>query len=242
MRLYIIRHGDPDYTNDTLTADGLLEAGALAERLAPLGLDYIYSSPLGRALATMKATADRLGAEHRVLDWASEITGMYMTLDGYGTFAPFNTPGELILEQDPPPGAEGWLAPPYFADERLADKIAEIGRGSDELLREHGYERVGGRYRCVRPNGDKVAVFCHGGLGLTWLAHLLRLPVPLVWSSFWLAPTSVTTIFMDQRSEQWAVPRCIELGDTSHLHAAGMPVKLRGIWKERLDNQLAAEE
>jgi hypothetical protein len=72
-------------------------------------------------------------------------------------------------------------------------------------------------------------VFCHGGFGLTWLAHLLALLLPLVWSGFWLPPSSVTTMLFDERSPEWAVPRCIGLGDVSHLYAAGLQVQARGI-------------
>ena len=38
MRLLFIRHGDPDYVNDTLTAKGHREAALLAERAADLEL------------------------------------------------------------------------------------------------------------------------------------------------------------------------------------------------------------
>ncbi|MGZ9585556.1 histidine phosphatase family protein [Paenibacillus marinisediminis] len=238
MRIYVIRHADPDYTNDTITTAGHREAEALADRLSRVGVDYMYTSPLGRAQATMRYTSERLHLQPETLHWTREITGMYTTLEAYGTFSPFNTPGELILDGDTLPGPHDWFERPYFTDVRLQETIAEIHQGSDELLKRHGYERVGGRYRCIQPNDSIIAVFCHGGFGLTWLAHLLNLPLSIVWSSFWLAPTSVTTIFMDQRSHEWAVPRCIELGDTSHLHAAGLPVQLRGIWKDTLDYQM----
>jgi len=57
MRLSIIRHGDPDYTTDTLTEIGQREARALAERLANACLTHIYCSPLGRARVTISYTA-----------------------------------------------------------------------------------------------------------------------------------------------------------------------------------------
>lgn len=81
----------------------------------------------------------------------------------------------------------------------------------------------------LQPNRAKIAVFCHGGLGLTWLAHLLEIPLPLVWSGFWLPPSSVTTVLFDERSPQWAVPRVVGLGDVSHLYEAGLPVQPSGI-------------
>ena len=52
MILYIIRHADADYKNDTITPAGRLKAEALARRMKSYGLDRIYCSPLGRAQGT----------------------------------------------------------------------------------------------------------------------------------------------------------------------------------------------
>ncbi|MGN6699643.1 MAG: histidine phosphatase family protein, partial [Thermomicrobiales bacterium] len=76
---------------------------------------------------------------------------------------------------------------------------------------------------------DRIAVFCHNGSAQTWLAHLLAIPLTLFWSSFWLAPSSVTTVLFDERSTDWAVPRCLSVGDLSHLYAAGLPAQPKGI-------------
>ena len=59
--------------------------------------------------------------------------------------------------------------------------------------------------------------------------HLLEIPLPLMWAGFHLPPSSVTTVLFDERSEQWAVPRCTGVGDVSHLYAAGLPVQPAGI-------------
>ena len=45
MRILFIRHGDPDYINDTLTKKGHREAKLLAERVADLNLGSCYVSP-----------------------------------------------------------------------------------------------------------------------------------------------------------------------------------------------------
>ena len=47
MRILFIRHGDPDYVNDTLTEKGRREAAALAERAAALDLGPVLSHPSG---------------------------------------------------------------------------------------------------------------------------------------------------------------------------------------------------
>jgi probable phosphoglycerate mutase len=141
----------------------------------------------------------------------------------------WNVPGEVIRQGTPLPHHDNWHETPGFSRPFFRERFALLGRHSDEFLARHGYQREGGRYRIVRPNREKIAVFCHGGFGLCWLAHLLEIPLPLAWSGFWLPPSSVTTILMDERSAQWAVPRCLGLGDVSHLYEAGLPVQPRGI-------------
>ena len=52
MRLLIVRHGDPDYSIDSLTEKGWKEAEYLSERLSKLDVKDFYVSPLGRAKDT----------------------------------------------------------------------------------------------------------------------------------------------------------------------------------------------
>ena len=54
MKLIFIRHGDPDYKNDSLTEQGMREARLLAPRIPKLGSKEYYVSPLGRAQLTAK--------------------------------------------------------------------------------------------------------------------------------------------------------------------------------------------
>ena len=72
MLLYIIRHGDPIYSPDTLTPKGHAQAAALAKRLAVNGLDQIYCSPNGRARETAQPTCDLLGLTAHIEEWTSE--------------------------------------------------------------------------------------------------------------------------------------------------------------------------
>jgi len=39
----------------------------------------------------------------------------------------------------------------------------------------------------------------------------------------------VTSVLFEERSQTFAVPRCIAMGDTSHLYAGGMSVRPRGL-------------
>jgi broad specificity phosphatase PhoE len=229
MRFYIIRHGDPDYATDTLTEIGRREAQALASRLANEGLTHIYSSPLGRARQTMSYTAEATNLSPSIEEWTRELAWWIPWDTPHERIAAWDLHGEIIRGQSRYPGHDDWHTFEYFENPAFRAGYDSLCERSDDLLRRHGYDRIGGRYRCTRPNHDRIAIFCHGGFGLTWLAHLLALPVALVWAGFWLPPSSVTTVLFDERSPHWAVPRCIGLGDVSHLYAAGLPVQARGI-------------
>ena len=72
MKLFIIRHGDPDYTIDSLTEKGRKEAALLAERLKNVKIDHFYVSPLGRAQATAKYTLDAMDRTAETCPWLRE--------------------------------------------------------------------------------------------------------------------------------------------------------------------------
>jgi broad specificity phosphatase PhoE len=228
MRLYIIRHADPDYPNKTITARGHQEAEALSQRLSQEKIDRIYCSPLGRAVDTMRYTADAIGCEPIIEDWTQELS-IHIETPEWGRQAIWDLPGEVVRGGAPLPSRHDWHELPQYTEATMQDRFAAVQEASDAFLARHGYIREGGRYRCDAPNTERLAVFCHAGFGITWLAHLLEIPLPLAWSGFWLAPSSVTVVLMEQRSEHWAVPRCVCMGDVSHLYAAGLEISPRGI-------------
>ena len=61
MKLLIIRHGDPDYTIDSLTEKGHREAEMLAERIAPMDIAAYYQQRLwtGSMSLTAALLSDR---------------------------------------------------------------------------------------------------------------------------------------------------------------------------------------
>lgn len=230
MRLYIVRHADPDYEHDTITDAGRLEALALADRFAEIRPDRLYCSPMGRAKATIDPTARKLGLPYDIEEWTHEIGELWLNDTPWGSTAAWDLPGELFRGADLSAESAGWKLDETFAACGAEKVIAALRERSDEFLRRQGFSHEGAIYRPLREkNEEKIAVFCHGGFGLTWLACLLDIPLTAVWSSFWLPPTSVTTVLFDQRREGRAAPRCIGLGDVSHLYKAGLPVRPRGI-------------
>ncbi|GIQ67637.1 histidine phosphatase family protein [Xylanibacillus composti] len=229
MRLYIIRHAEPDNPRQTITEQGHREAEALSRRMERLEPDKLYVSPLARAIHTLRYTADKLGKQAETLEWIQEIPHEKLLVQPWGALSPWDIPGEKLRGPGNPPTLETWGQFPELASFDAAGIYRHIQSESDQWLAKLGYVRDGGRYRIARANRDRIAVFCHNGFALTWLAHLLDIPLHLMWSGFWLPPSSVTTVLFDERSDSWAVPRCIGMADVSHLYEAGIPVSTHGL-------------
>ena len=72
MKLLFIRHGDPDYTIDSLTEKGWKEAEFLSEKIAALDVRDFYVSPLGRAKDTASCTLKKNGRTATECKWLRE--------------------------------------------------------------------------------------------------------------------------------------------------------------------------
>lgn len=228
MRLYIIRHADPDYANNTITPTGHLEAKALAKRMAGVGLSRIYTSPLGRAQHTAQYTADAMGIEPVTLPWTAELSIDGITgIDGT-KWAAWNLEGQIIRGQETLPHHENWDQLDQFSHYDYRASYQQLIQHSDAFLDELGYQRHNGVYKVRQNNEERIAVFCHAGFGVSWMAHLLEIPLTLAWCGFFWAPSSVTTILMERRTEEIAVPRALCVGDTSHIYAEGLTESSRG--------------
>jgi probable phosphoglycerate mutase len=229
MRLMIIRHADPDYANDTITAKGRLEAVALAEHLRSGGPTLIFSSPMGRARATAAVVAEALALPVATEDWTRELAWHQVRERGDRVYGFWDADGATLhaeaafADHD----VDAWPAP--LDEPGILAQVKGVARASDAFLARLGYERAGHRYRVRARSDQRVAVFCHHAFGVTWLGHLLRIPARTMWAGFWLAPSSVTTILMEEREDDWAVPRCIGLGDCAHLRRAGLESNYAGL-------------
>lgn len=73
MKLLIVRHGDPDYTIDSLTEKGWKEVEFLSEKLSKLDIKDFYVSPLGRAKDTASLTLKKMNRTATECDWLREF-------------------------------------------------------------------------------------------------------------------------------------------------------------------------
>ena len=223
MKIIIIRHADPDYSTDTLTKTGVLEAEALIPRMEKIHGDYYYVSPLGRARQTAEIALSKTDIKPLVLDFLREF------------------PARIEHKRDPETGTHcwdwlplDWAEDPKFYDSETAfdhpvmqagdvkscyEKVIE---GFDQLLTEHGYRKKGKLFEVLDSNHKTIVLFCHFGVECVFLSYLLNIsPMPL-WHGFVAPPASVTTIYTEEREQGIASFRVQSFGDISHLYAKDM--------------------
>ncbi len=217
MKLLIIRHGDPDYTTDSLTPKGVREAALLAGRIAPQEIAAYYVSPLGRARETASYTLQQCGRTAEVHDWMREFDCNILSEETGERRIPWDMLPQQWTNVPAYYDKDTWYHVPVMAEANMQAGIAQVQDGLDALLAKHGYVREGQVYRAVRPNEDTIALFCHFGVECVMLGHLLGISPMVLWHGFIAAPTSVTTVCTEERREGIASFRVSAFGDISHL-------------------------
>jgi broad specificity phosphatase PhoE len=227
MLLYIIRHAEPAYPEDALTERGHDQARSLARWLANAGLDRIYSSPLRRAQETARHTAERLGLALAVEPWTRELESWWIGGPDGEELPVWQVDGGTIRGLAPRLRLDDWYRFAPFDAPALYRDFASLTAAADAFAARHGHQREGATYRVTGGEQLRVAVFCHAGFALTWLAHLLAIPPPLVWAGFSLPPASVSTVVFEPLPGGRAVPRCRTFGNVAHLEPLGTGPKQR---------------
>ena len=110
MKLLIVRHGDPDYTIDSLTEKGWKEVEFLSEKLSKLDIKDFYVSPLGRAKDTASLTLKKMNRTATECDWLREFD---VLID-----RPDVTDRKIILWD--------WLPQDWSMDERFISMITGL--------------------------------------------------------------------------------------------------------------------
>ena len=224
MRLLLIRHGDPDYVHDDLTETGKREAALLAERIAPLPVRDYFVSPLGRARATAAPTLQRAGRQAAEKDWLQEFSIPIARPDVQGlSRIPWDWLPADWLQDERLRSAERWRENEIMAAAHVGQAYDRIVTAFDALLASYGYEREGLVYRVKRPNQDTLVFFSHLGLSCVLLSHLLNCSPMVLWQGLCMAPSSVTTVYTEERRPGIAAFRTAAVGDISHLYARQVP-------------------
>lgn len=242
MKLVFIRHGDPDYVNDSLTAKGRREAELLSKRVLGLSGDYYYLSPLGRAQETANICLDKFENRDELkvatCPWLREFSPVICRPDRP------DRPG-ICWDWMPEDWTacdcfydyEHWTEHPLFEGAKVREETEYICEEFEKLLNRHGYYSEGRYFRAERPNADTLVFFCHFGITMVLLGYLFKLSPMVLWHSSLATTTSLTTVVTEERRPGKAAFRMISFGDSSHLVEGGEPVSFSGRFCEMYTNE-----
>lgn len=225
MLLYIVRHGEPDYSTDTLTERGKRQAEAVGKRLYDSKINRIFSSPFGRARETAEPACKMLGLEKNIEEWTHEIgeEGLTPFPDGKNTWVWYmqNTyyreNGSIDLPYDKSFECIG------INESNLETAVNYIEENGKKFLERLGYREENGIYHILKNNEERIALFCHGAFSAAWLSVLLHIPIHIFLSSFHVhTHTGVTIIEFRNNKNGLTAPQCLCFSDVSHLYASNL--------------------
>ena len=235
MRLIFIRHGEPDYSIDSLTEKGFREAEFLSDRVAEWDITQIYCSPLGRAKDTASPSLKKLNRQAVTCEWLREFHApIEDEMMGRTDKVPWDFYPEFMNDNPDLFHLENWKNNPVLAKGAVGTEYERVCENFDRLLSEYGYVREGYRYT-IKEDAKKDATlvfFCHLGVSCALISHLINTTPSQLWQGFFLAPTSVTVLASEERTEGNAYFRCQVMGDTSHLRMNGEEVSYYGYFTE----------
>ena len=246
MRILIIRHAEPDYVHDSLTEKGEREAALLAERLSRIPISAFYISTLGRARKTAIPTLRKFGSEWpdtqgditvHECSWLQEFPHLINRPDKPGKISiPWDWLPQDWQIEDAYYDRKKWYDTQIMKDGHVKDAYQKVIDSFDTVLASHGYVRNGSHYQAIRPNRDVLAFFCHFGVECVLLSHLLDVSPMILWHFSCALPSSVTSLYTEERRKGTAIFRMNAFGDTSHLYAGGEEPSFAARFCETWDN------
>ena len=218
MKIYFVRHGNSNYQYDCLTDIGHLQAEVCAERLENEGIQKIFSSSMGRAVATAEHTSLKLGIEINKVDFMKELwwrskTDKPIFKDGHPWHIVDDmvSKGENIFDMN-------WEENENFSSSIIGATAKMATDGFDEWLKNFGYERAGDYYRVVGDDTDQtVAMFSYAGAISAVFSHLFSLAFPFVCQTIRLNFTSITIVEFGNEKGALTFPRLTLLNDARHI-------------------------
>lgn len=232
MKIIIIRHGDPDYPNNTLTPTGFKEVDALGEYYKNYNFKEIYCSYLNRAKFTcdglLKYNSTFKKNNIHVEEWLQEFNYPidepvdHVLKNSWDFYPEYFTKNKNLYNNDT------YLDDYLFHDSICKEKYKMVIKNLDNILKEEGYTREFGYYRVNKINKDTICFVCHLGMMNVLLSHLLNIPYVVLCQTFFCPPTGVTTLISEERHEGIAQFRVQGYGDISHLKIKGMEPSFAG--------------
>ena len=114
-----------------------------------------------------------------------------------------------------------WHEHPVFAEVNLKGAYDRVVAEFERVLAAHGYVRDGLCYRVERQSSETLAFFCHFGVSCVLMSRLMNVSPMVLWHALAMAPSSVTTVYTEERRPGVASFRASAVGDISHLYCRG---------------------
>lgn len=228
MLFFYIRHGDPIYAPDSLTELGKRQADSVAKRLSQYGIDKIYSSTSNRAILTAQPSCELNKIDMELLDFANEAHAwkdFTIERNGNRNWIFFDSEiKKLFSDSCVLSLGYDWYQHPSLISYK--DGFCRILDESSEFFKSLGYEHIKntGKYKVLKSNEERVALFAHQGFGLAFLSAVLDIPYPIVANHFDMCHTGVTVINFSE-IDGFAIPKVLTLSSDSHLYRDGLPTK-----------------
>ncbi len=231
MIFYYIRHGEPIYEPDSLTELGTKQAEALSKRLAVYGVDKIFTSTSNRAIQTAQPTCELLDIKPERLEFAHEnLTWADLSVeteDGNGRTWIFNSQKykELFCDKEIRDLGDRWYEHPELKGINCEKGIKRIYDEADKFFASLGYEheRYTGKYKVIKSNDQRIALFAHQGFGLAFLSCLLDVPYPMFSTHFNVGHSGLTVIEFKEVNGV-AIPRMHTMSSDAHIYKEGLPL------------------
>lgn len=196
MRIFFIRHGDPNYKDDCLTDIGRLQAAAMAERMKDEGVTEIISSSCGRAYETAKHLADKLSLpitqydELREIAWGAKDSEDTLPRHGH----PWLVAADMIAENETV-RIDDWQNAEPYSRSLVVESSKRVADCLDTIFEAHGFKREGEYYRITGDDTSKtVAIFSHGGVSAAAFSHLFNIPFPQSCAMFHIDHTAISLV------------------------------------------------
>ena len=232
MRILLIRHAEPDYSVDSLTPKGRVEAELLSRRLVRYDVRDFYVSPLGRARDTAAYTLEKLNREAEVLPWLAEFRGRCINPLTGRKGLPWDLPPRLWSSLPGAYDAYSWTEADLFAGSTVPEIWKETTDGADALLARYGFRKDGPVWRSDSNSRDTVALFCHFGISMAFAGYLTDISPLVLWHRTLALPSSVTELVTEERVPGEVSFRITRLGDITHLESAGEKRSTAGLFPE----------